>query len=117
VYSRALTAGEIQADMAAAIACDTVPPVRSNGQPTGTLPAGTTQTTLSLATNENATCRWAPSAGVAYTAMPTPFSTTGGTTHSTPVSGLTNGTSSSTTAAESLGLISLRPDRLNSRSE
>ena len=70
---------------------DTTPPVRTNGQPTGTLPAGTTQTTLSLTTNENATCRYATTAGVAYSAMPTTFTTTGGTTHSTPFRGLTNG--------------------------
>src|SRR6185503_18176111 len=29
---------------------DVTPPLRSNGQPAGTLPAGTTQTTLSLST-------------------------------------------------------------------
>ena len=39
------------------------PPVRSNGQPTGVLPAGTTQTNLSLSTNENATCRYSLQAG------------------------------------------------------
>ncbi|MBE9484243.1 MAG: hypothetical protein IMY74_05325, partial [Bacteroidetes bacterium] len=33
-------------------------PVRSGGSPTGTLPSGTTSTTLSLSTNENATCRY-----------------------------------------------------------
>ena len=33
---------------------DTTPPVRSNGQPTGTLALGTTQTTLSLVTNKYA---------------------------------------------------------------
>ena len=93
VYSRALTAAEIQTDMTIRIGGDTAPPVRSNGQPTGTLSAGTTQTTLSLTTNENATCRWATTAGVAYASMPNTFTTTGGTSHSTPVSGLTNGTS------------------------
>jgi hypothetical protein len=72
---------------------DTTPPLRSNGQPTGTLPVGTTQTTLSLSTNENATCRYATVAGVAYSAMPSTFTTTGGTTHSTTLTGLTNGTS------------------------
>ena len=40
---------------------DTTPPVRSNGAPSGTLAAGTTQTTLSLTTNENASCRYATS--------------------------------------------------------
>jgi hypothetical protein len=70
---------------------DTAPPVRSNGAPTGTLTAGTTQTTLSLATDENATCRYATTAGVAYTSMSNAFASTGGTAHATAVSGLTNG--------------------------
>ena len=39
------------------------PPTRLNGQPTGTLASGTTQATLSLATNENATCRFSKQAG------------------------------------------------------
>src|SRR5216117_1243649 len=70
---------------------DTAPPVRSGGQPLGTLPAGTTQTTLALTTNEAATCRYSPSAGVPYDAMTQTFATTGGTAHSTPVSGLADG--------------------------
>ena len=72
---------------------DTTPPVRSNGQPTGTLPAGTSQTSLSLATSENATCRYATTAGVAYGSMPNTFTTTGATAHSTTVTGLVNGVS------------------------
>src|SRR5947208_8996797 len=70
---------------------DTTPPVRSGGRPTGALPAGTTQTTLALTTNEAAACRYSPSAGVPYDAMTLPFATTGGTAHSTPVSGLVDG--------------------------
>src|SRR5213079_1437427 len=70
---------------------DTTPPVRSGGRPTGALPAGTTQTTLALTTNEAATCRYSPSAGVSYDAMTLIFATTGGTAHSTPVSGLVDG--------------------------
>ncbi len=72
---------------------DTTPPVRSGGQPTGVPAAGTTQTTISLTTNEQATCRYATTTGVAYTAMPNAFSTTGGTSHSTLVAGLSSGTS------------------------
>jgi Concanavalin A-like lectin/glucanases superfamily/Putative esterase len=72
---------------------DTTPPVRSNGSPAGTLAAGTTQTTLSLTTNENATCRYATSSGVAYGSMPNTFATTGGTAHSATRTGLTNGSS------------------------
>ena len=70
---------------------DTTAPVRSNGSPSGTLAAGTTQTTLSLATNESATCRYATTAGVAFASMPNTFATTGGTAQSTTVSGLSNG--------------------------
>jgi hypothetical protein len=72
---------------------DITPPVLSNGAPTGSLPAGTTQTTLSLTTNENSTCKFATVAGTAYSAMPNTFTSTGGTSHSTTVSGLVNGTS------------------------
>src|SRR5206468_2854657 len=70
---------------------DTTPPARSGGQPMGTLPAGTTQTTLALTTNEAAACRYSPSAGVPYDAMTQTFATTGSTAHSTPVSGLVDG--------------------------
>lgn len=71
---------------------DTTPPVLSGGSPTGTLPAGTTATTLSVSTNENATCRYSATAGTAYAAMTGMFTSTGGTSHSTTLSGLTNGT-------------------------
>ena len=59
---------------------DTTPPVRSNGLPTGTLNSGTTQATLSLTTDENATCRYATMPGVAYSAMSNTFTPTGGLT-------------------------------------
>jgi hypothetical protein len=66
-------------------------PVRSGGQPTGVLPAATTQATLSLVTDENATCRYATTTGVPYGSMVNTFSTTGGTAHSTLVTGLVSG--------------------------
>ena len=94
VYNRALDQAEIQTLMSIPVGtppADTTPPVRSAGQPTGTLPVGTTQTTLSLTTEENATCRYGTTPGVAYGSMPTTFVTTAGTAHSTPVSGLVNG--------------------------
>ncbi len=72
-------------------ASDTTPPALSNGSPTGTLPAGTTQTTLSLTSNENATCRYSTVPGTAYGSMPNTFSTTGATSHSTQVTGLSGG--------------------------
>ena len=68
-----------------------IEPVLSNGAPTGVLPLGTTQTTLSLTTDVNANCRVSPVPGVAYAAMPTTFSTTGLTTHATLVTGLSGG--------------------------
>jgi hypothetical protein len=73
------------------IASDTTPPVRTGGQPAGTLAAGTTQATVQLTTDEAAACRFGAAAGVAYAALPTGFTTTGGTVHTTIVGGLTNG--------------------------
>ena len=70
---------------------DTTPPVRSNGSPTGELSAGTTQTTLFLTTDENATCRYSTTSGVPYSSMTNTFSNTGGTSHSTTITGLSNG--------------------------
>ena len=70
---------------------DTTPPVRSNGSPSGMIVAGTTQTTMSLSTNESASCRYETSAGVSYGSMRNVFTITGGSTHSGIVTGLTNG--------------------------
>jgi len=70
---------------------DTEAPARSNGQPTGTLLAGTTETTLSVDTNENAACKYDTTAGIAYASMANTFAATGGTSHSTLVSGLEDG--------------------------
>lgn len=74
-----------------AVAADTTPPTRSNGQPSGSLAAGTTQTTVSLGTNESAICRYSTTAGVAYGAMTGTFTTTSGSTHSMTATGLANG--------------------------
>jgi hypothetical protein len=70
---------------------DTTPPVRSSGSPSGTLLAGTTQTTLSLSTSENAICKYSTVANTSYSSMTNTFSTTGGTTHSSTITGLSNG--------------------------
>ena len=67
------------------------PPIRSTSQPTINLPSGTTQTTISLTTNEAAVCRYDLTAGVTYAAMANPFASTGTTTHTTTVSGLSDG--------------------------
>jgi hypothetical protein len=66
-------------------------PNASNGSPTGSLAAGTTQTTLSLDTDINATCRYGTTANTSYASLPNTFSSTGGLTHSTVVTGLANG--------------------------
>ena len=71
---------------------DTTPPQITSGAPTGTLSSGTTQTQLSVTTNEAATCRYSANSSTVYSSM-TAFSTTGGTSHSTTIAGLTNGTS------------------------
>ncbi|MDO8495723.1 MAG: LamG-like jellyroll fold domain-containing protein [bacterium] len=70
---------------------DTTPPVRSAGAPSGTLATGTTGTTLSLTTDETANCRYSTIADTAYASMTDTFSTTGSTSHSTAVSGLSDG--------------------------
>lgn len=75
---------------------DTTPPILSNvqvnGQPSGAvLLAGTTDATLSVTTDENATCKWSNTAGVSYASMPNTFTTTGGTSHSTNLTGLADG--------------------------
>ena len=72
---------------------DTTPPSRSNPSPSGELSAGTTNTNISLTTNESATCRYLTTPNTAYSSMTNTFSTTGSTSHSTPVDGLSDGNS------------------------
>ncbi|GEM_PF-6113247 len=61
---------------------DVTPPVRSNGLPTGTLPSTSTQATLSLQTDEIATCKYGTISGTSYASLPNTFSSTNSTTHS-----------------------------------
>jgi len=61
---------------------DATPPIRSGGSPNGVLPSGTTSVSMQLTTNENATCKYGTSAGVAYGSLPNTFATTGTTAHS-----------------------------------
>ena len=70
---------------------DITPPLRSTGQPSGTLPVGTTAVTLSLATDEGAVCKYSTNPVVAYGLMPNTFTATGGVFHSQAISGLTGG--------------------------
>lgn len=75
----------------APLGSDTTAPVRSAGSPSGALAAGTTSTSVSLTTDEFATCKYATTAGIAYASMTNTFTTTAGTTHSFTASGLANG--------------------------
>jgi len=72
---------------------DTTPPVRSNGSPNNgyTFPEGTTSVTISLQTDENATCKFQLNGNLDYDSLSNTFSITGNTTHSITLSGLTAG--------------------------
>jgi hypothetical protein len=69
---------------------DTDPPKRTGGSPSGQLPAGTTSVTLSLSTDEPASCRYGTGANLPYGNLPSAFSSSG-STHTTTVTGLKNG--------------------------
>ncbi|MCK5475065.1 MAG: Ig-like domain-containing protein [Candidatus Pacebacteria bacterium] len=71
---------------------DTAAPIISATFPSGEQVAGTTSVTMSLSTNESATCKHSGTQGVAFASM-TAFTTTGGTNHSVTVSGLSDGNS------------------------
>ncbi|MBI4439214.1 hypothetical protein HY640_04740 [Candidatus Woesearchaeota archaeon] len=72
---------------------DTAPPVLSGGSPSGALAAGTTSASLLATTDEATMCRYSVTSGTAYSSMSNTFSSTGGTSHSSSVSGLANGNS------------------------
>jgi hypothetical protein len=86
----AVTNLDANATLAAPVGGAMAPP-RTGSLPAGGLLSGTTQATLSLITDEAATCRYATTAGVAYSSMTNTFSVTGGTAHSTAVTGLQDG--------------------------
>lgn len=67
---------------------DTTPPEIFNSTP-GSLPSGTTQTTISVATSESATCRWSNSTGISYDNMIDQYSGSGTTSHSDIVGSIT----------------------------
>ncbi|GEM_PF-2246840 len=70
---------------------DSTAPVRSNATPSGTLAAGSSSATLSLSTNEDATCRYSTIIHQDYAAMGETFSTTGGKVHQQNITGLVDG--------------------------
>ena len=73
------------------VTVDNTGPVRSAGSPSSTLVAGTVSTTLTLTTDETATCKYGTTANTAYASIANPFTTTGTTAHSQTLTGLTNG--------------------------
>lgn len=68
------------------------PPVISGGLPSGVLTFNSTTTTLSVTTDKLASCQYSRTAGTSY-GTGTVFSTTGGTSHTSVISGLTASTS------------------------
>lgn len=70
------------------IKVDKIPPVRSDGKPSGTVTSS--DATLSLKTDEYSTCRYSTTAGTEYDSMKK-FPTTDGTTHSETLSKLSDG--------------------------
>jgi len=72
---------------------DTTPPVRSSGSPSSTLSCNTTSTTLSLTTDENATCKYGTTTNTAYASVANTFTTTSATIHSSTITGLSPNTS------------------------
>ena len=72
---------------------DTTAPVLSNGMPLEAQPLGTQTVTLQVTTDENASCRYGTSSGTPYADMTVAFDVTGQTTHSSSVTGLSDGRS------------------------
>lgn len=69
---------------------ETIPPLRFNGAPTGTLSGTTQNVELSVETDEFAVCKWGTTAGVAYGSMANTFDETGIIVH-TDVVAVTTG--------------------------
>jgi hypothetical protein len=63
-------------------------PVRTNGKPSGKLPAGTKEILLTLATDEDAICSYSSQAGTNFQDMTNEISTIPSTNHSVMVQGL-----------------------------
>ena len=70
---------------------DTTAPILSAGAPNGVLPATSREVTISLSSDEPATCRYGSQPGVSYASISNTFSTSGDSSHRTIVSGLNDG--------------------------
>lgn len=89
IYNRALTPQEIMdLNNQPPPLSDMDPPVITDGQPVGELPLETTSATLSVTTDETATCKYTIFPDIPYSQIQDTFSNTGGTTHTNPISGL-----------------------------
>ena len=66
-------------------------PIISGGSPGSSLDVGTKSTLMSVATNENATCKYGTSEVTSYDSMANTFSITGGLLHSIELTGLIDG--------------------------
>jgi hypothetical protein len=66
-------------------------PRMSDSRPAGELPAGTRTAVMSLVTDRPAVCRWGTVEGEQYVELPNAFDMTGGTTHTTLISGFVDG--------------------------
>jgi len=64
---------------------DKLSPTISNGSPSGVLAYNTLQVSMTVTTNENATCKYDTRSGIDYVAMTGTFTTTGGISHSQAV--------------------------------
>jgi uncharacterized protein (TIGR03790 family) len=91
VYSQ--SSSSYYVNVTGGVVVDTTAPTVNITAPTQdqVLPVGTTSTTLTVATNEAATCKWSTS-NVAYGSMTETFTGAGSTSHNYPLLGLTNGT-------------------------
>ena len=71
---------------------DLSPAYRFGGGPSGSLPAGTDSTTLTVSTDRLATCRYSHNPATPYALMSDSFTQTDSTEHVAPLSGLSDGT-------------------------
>jgi peptidoglycan hydrolase-like protein with peptidoglycan-binding domain len=71
---------------------DTFAPIRKRVSPAESIGAGTVVATLSVSTDEEAYCRYGPTAGLSYANLPKNFSSTGYLSHSTTLTDLKENT-------------------------
>lgn len=87
LYDRALDAAEVAALAAVG---DVDPPTIMASSPTGLIPTGTTETLLSVRTQEESSCRFGTTPSVAYTEMNEDLSSVDGIDHEAVLLGLTD---------------------------